>query len=102
MINNYQKENEDKRREKNYTITLDTVPRRKKLIKEKKLYQKRKKEMLQDINFDYLNLFKKLFEINPDNLLHNDINNNLKDEKDVNKGNKLCSFDSKKIKKLHI
>ena len=82
MINNNQKENEDRRREKKYTITLENVPRRikyikEKTLKEKKLYEKRKKEMLQGINFDYLNSFKKLFEIYPDlnNLLENDIIN---------------------------
>ena len=87
--NNNQKENEDRKGEKKYIITLDNVPRRIKYIKEKTLkekesYEKRKKEMLQGINFDYLDSFKKLFEIHPDlnNLLQNDkINkNNKKDE----------------------
>jgi len=80
MIN--KKENEEKRREKKYTITLDNMPRRikyikEKTLKEKKTYEKRKKEMLQGINFDYLNSFKKLFEIYPDlnNLLENDMIN---------------------------
>jgi len=96
MINNNQKENEDRKREKKYTITLDNVPRRIKYIKEKALkekesYEKRKKEMLQGINFDYLDSFKKLFEIHPDlnNLLQNDkINKNNKKEEyklDLNK-----------------
>jgi len=44
MINNIQKENEDRRREKKYTITLDNIPRRIKFIKEKKSYEKRKKK----------------------------------------------------------
>ena len=93
MINNYQKENEVRRREKKYTITLDNIPRRikyikEKTLKEKKAYEKRKKQMLQGINFDYLNSFKKLFEIYPDlnNLLQNDIinknrNNNIEEYK---------------------
>lgn len=79
-INNNQKENEDRRKEKKYTITLDYIPKRikfikEKALKEKKSYEKRKKEMLQGINFDCLNSFKKLFEIYPDlnNLLENDI-----------------------------
>lgn len=79
-INNNQKENEDRRKEKKYTITLDNKPKRikfikEKALKEKKSYEKRKKEMLQGINFDCLNSFKKLFEIYPDlnNLLENDI-----------------------------
>ena len=80
MIN--KKENEEKRREKKYTITLDNIPRRmkyikEKILKEKNTYEKRKKEMLEGINFDYLNSFKKLFEIYPDlnNLSGNDIIN---------------------------
>ena len=91
MIN--KKENEVRRREKKYTITLDNASRRikyikEKTLKEKKLFEKRKKEMLQGINFDYLNSFKKLFETYPDlnNLLENDIinknrNNNIEEYK---------------------
>ena len=99
MINNNQKENEDRRREKKYTITLDNAPRRikyikEKTLKEKKLYEKRKKEMLQGLNFDYLNSFKKLFEIYPDlnNLLENDIINK-------NRNNKIEEYKLDLIKK---
>lgn len=87
-INNNQKENEDRRKEKKYTITLDNIPKRikfikEKALKEKKSYEKRKKEMLQGLNFDYLNSFKKLFEIYPDlnNLLENDIINKNRNNK---------------------
>ena len=99
MININQKENEDKRKEKKYTITLDNIPRRikfikEKTLKEKKWYEKRKKEMLQGINFDYLNSFKKLFEIYPDlnNLLENDIINK-------NRNNKIEEYKLDLIKK---
>ena len=92
MINNNQKENEDRRKEKKYTITLDNAPRRikyikEKTLKEKKLYEKRKKEMLQGLNFDYLNSFKKLFEI------YLDLNNSL--ETDIinkNRNNKIEEY----------
>ena len=97
MIN--KKENEDERREKKYTITLDNMPRRikyikEKTLKEKKIYEKRKKEMLQGINFDYLNSFKKLFEIYPDlnNLLENDMINK-------NGNNKIEEYNLDLIKK---
>ena len=65
-------ENEkEKKNNKRYTIILDNVPRRIKYIKEKTLNEKkmfdiRKKEMLQGVNFDYLNSFKKLFETYPE------------------------------------
>ena len=81
--------NEEKKQDKKYTITLDNIPRRikyvkEKTLKEKKLYEKRKQEMLQGVNFDYLNSFKKLFETYPElnNLLENDqlINNKNKIE----------------------
>ena len=75
--------NEKKKKDKKYTFTLDNIPRRIKYIKEKtlnekKLYEKRKQEMLQGINFEYLNLFKKLFETYPqlNNLLENEQINN--------------------------
>ena len=98
-INNNQKENEDRRKEKKYTITLDNIPKRikfikEKALKEKKSYEKRKKEMLQGINFDCLNSFKKLFEIYPDlnNLLENDIINK-------NRNNKIEEYKLDLIKK---
>ena len=69
LLNN---ENEkEKKNNKKYTLTLNNVPRRIKYIKEKTLNEKkmfdvRKKEMLQGVNFDYLNSFKKLFETYPE------------------------------------
>ena len=69
LLNN---ENEkEKKNNKKYTIVLDNVPRRIKYIKEKtinekKMFDIRKKEMLQGVNFDYLNSFKKLFETYPE------------------------------------
>jgi len=67
LLNN---ENE-KETNKKYTLILDNVPRRIKYIKEKtinekKMFEIRKKEMLQGVNFDYLNSFKKLFETYPE------------------------------------
>ena len=43
-INNNQKENEDRRKEKKYTITLDNIPKRIKFIKEKALKEKKSYE----------------------------------------------------------
>jgi hypothetical protein len=66
LLNNDQ----EKKNNKKYTIVLNNVPRRIKYIKEKTVLEKkdfelRKKEMLQGVNFDYLNSFKKLFETYP-------------------------------------
>ncbi len=64
LNNNFDRnKNEEKKQIKKYTITLNNVPRRIKYIKEKTLrektiYGKRKEEMLQGLNFDYLNSFK--------------------------------------------
>ena len=70
---------EDKKSNKKYLFTLNNIPRRityikNKTLEEKELYDKRRKEMLQGVNFDYLNSFKKLFETYPElnNLLDND------------------------------
>ena len=68
LNNEYDKE---KKANKKYTKILDNIPRRIKYIKEKTIYEKkmfdiRKKEMLQGVNFDYLNSFKKLFETYPE------------------------------------
>jgi len=97
MIN--KKENEDKRSGKKYTITLDNIPRtiryiKEKTLKEKNTYEERKKEMLKGIYFDYLNSFKKLFEIYPElnNLLGNDITNK-------NGNNKIKEYKFDLIKK---
>ena len=61
----------EKKNNKKYTITLNNVPRRikyirEKTIEEKKMFDIKKKEMLQGVNFDYLNSFKKLFETYPE------------------------------------
>ena len=66
LLNNDQ----EKKNNKKYTIVLNNVPRHIKYIKEKTVLEKkdfelRKKEMLQGVNFDYLNSFKKLFETYP-------------------------------------
>ena len=71
LLNNNENEKNEKKNNKKYTIVLDNVPRRLKYIKEKtanekKMFDIRKKEMLQGINFDYLNSFKKLFETYPE------------------------------------
>ena len=97
------KENDkEKKPNKKYTKILDNIPRRIKYIKEKtinekKMFDIRKKEMLQGVNFDYLNSFKKLFETYPElnNLVEPskikkteeynlDINNNNKNSYDKN------------------
>ena len=70
LLNNNENDKE-KKNNKKYTRILDNVPRRIKYIKEKtinekKMFDIRKKEMLQGVNFDYLNSFKKLFETYPE------------------------------------
>ena len=77
LLNNDQ----EKKNNKRYTIVLNNVPRRIKYIKEKTILEKkdfeiRKKEMLQGVNFDYLNSFKKLFETYPQ--LNNLVDSNQK------------------------
>jgi hypothetical protein len=62
LLNN--ENDKEKKLNKKYTLILDNVPRRIKYIKEKtinekKMFEIRKKEMLQGVNFDYLNSFKK-------------------------------------------
>ena len=75
---------------KKYTLTLYNAPRRIKYIKEKTILEKkdfeiRKKEMLQGVNFDYLNSFKKLFETYPElNNLLDSKNKNPSQEYDLN------------------
>ena len=69
LLNN--ENDKEKKNNKKYTLILDNVPRRIKFIKEKtknekKMFEIRKKEMLQGVNFDYLNSFKKLFETYPE------------------------------------
>ena len=69
LLNN--ENDKEKKTNKKYTLILDNVPRRIKYIKEKtinekKMFEIRKKEMLQGVNFDYLNSFKKLFETYPE------------------------------------
>ena len=69
LLNN--ENDKEKKLNKKYTLILDNVPRRIKYIKEKtinekKMFEIRKKEMLQGVNFDYLNSFKKLFETYPE------------------------------------
>ena len=69
LLNN--ENDKEKKINKKYTLILDNVPRRIKYIKEKtmnekKMFEIRKKEMLQGVNFDYLNSFKKLFETYPE------------------------------------
>ena len=93
LINNNidQEKKEEKRNKKKYIITLDNVPRRIKYIKEKtlnekKIYEQKKQEMLQGINFDYLNSFKKLFETYPQ------LNNLLENDKLVNQNNKVEEY----------
>jgi hypothetical protein len=77
LLNNDQ----EKKNKKKYTIVLNNAPRRIKYIKEKTILEKkdfeiRKKEMLQGVNFDYLNSFKKLFETYPQ--LNNLVDSNQK------------------------
>ena len=101
---------QEKKNNKKYTIVLSNAPRRIKYIKEKTVSEKKdfeikKKEMLQGVNFDYLNSFKKLFEtypelnnlldsnqkktsggiynINLENKKSNNINNNLIEETNI-------------------
>ena len=69
LLNN--ENDKEKKLNKKYTLILDNIPRRIKYIKEKtinekKMFEIRKKEMLQGVNFDYLNSFKKLFETYPE------------------------------------
>ena len=89
LLKNERGKNEEKKPNKKYIITLDNTSRRiqyikEKTAKEKKIYDKKKEEMLQGINFDYLNSFKKLFETYPElnNLLETDqlVNQNKKVE----------------------
>ena len=89
LLNNERDKKEEKKPNKKYIITLDNISRRNQYIKEKtskekKIYDKKKEEMLQGINFDYLNSFKKLFETYPElnNLLETDqlVNQNKKVE----------------------
>jgi len=103
--NNENDKNEEKKQDKKYTITLENAPRRikyikDKTIKEKKIYEKRKQEMLQGINFDYLNSFKKLFETYPE------LNNLLENDDQINQNKKINEYklDLKKEdnKKLNI
>ena len=93
LINNniVQEKNEEKRYKKNYIIIQDNVPRRIKYIKnktlnDKKIYEQKKREMLQGINFDYLNSFKKLFEIHPE------LNSLLENDQPVNQKNKIEEY----------
>ena len=87
---NLNNENDKKgKHDKKYIIKLDNAPRRiryikEKTLKEKKIYEQKKEEMLKGVNFEYLNSFKKLFETYPElnNLLENEpmMNNNKKIE----------------------
>ena len=99
LLNNDQ----EKKNKKKYTIVLNNAPRRIKYIKEKTILEKkdfeiRKKEMLQGVNFDYLNSFKKLFETYPqlNNLVDSNQQKiggvydiNLEKNKNINKNNNL-------------
>ena len=87
LLNEQEKKNNNN---KKYTLTLYNAPRRIKYIKEKTILEKkdfeiRKKEMLQGVNFDYLNSFKKLFETYPElNNLLDSKNKNPTQEYDLN------------------
>ena len=90
-LNDGDEKNEDKKPNKKYIITLDNAPRRikyikEKALKEKKLYEQKRKEMLQGINFDYLNSFKKLFETYPE------LNNLLENEPIINQKKKIEEY----------
>ena len=85
---------DNKTQNKKYLITLENIPRRIKYLKEKtseekQNYDKRKKEMLEGVNFDYLNSFKKLFETYPqlNNLLESD--NKIQNKNKNSEENKL-------------
>ena len=85
---------DNKIQNKKYLITLENIPRRIKYLKEKtseekQNYDKRKKEMLEGVNFDYLNSFKKLFETYPqlNNLLESD--NKIQNKNKNSEENKL-------------
>ncbi len=95
---------DNKTQNKKYLITLENIPRRIKYLKEKtseekQNYDKRKKEMLEGVNFDYLNSFKKLFETYPllNNLLESD--NKIQNKNKNSEENKLNSNQKNKKEK---
>ena len=104
---------DNKTQNKKYLITLENIPRRIKYLKEKtseekQNYDKRKKEMLEGVNFDYLNSFKKLFETYPqlNNLLesYNKIQNKNKNSEEnklnLNQKNKKEKKETSEAMKL--